>query len=261
MVATVQELTNISDEFTKKVDEIKKLPDRLNDRFDELKWKMPGAYWALTDTRDEAQKGLKTLISKLGEAVEGQLAPILFVNYAAKWQQVGAAVSAVNSIQNKPEVNLEGHWDGSAYKAFKTSQTYQAAAMSKITEMCEKVHDQLLIIAEEGRVLYKAIIDKLVTLLAQAGVTLAESATGVGLVWSVNTFNDAIITAVELVGEAMTGFLEIQAKSVVASNELANSINHPAGFFPDGQGKDRWPSPETGGYDNKDDDWKLDGEN
>ncbi|UGT66009.1 hypothetical protein LTT66_22155 [Nocardia gipuzkoensis] len=241
------------------MEEVKELPDRLNRRFDELKWKLPGAYLALTDVRDAAQDNLKTLMSKLGDAVEGQAAPILFVGYAANWQQVGANVSKVNNTQNDPRVNLEGYWDGSAYKAFKTAQTYQAAAMSKITEMCEKVHDQLLIIAEEGRALYKQIIDKLGTLLGQAATALAESSTGVGIIWSINSFNDAIVTAVELVVEAMTSFLELQAKSVIASNELANIINHPAGFFPDSEGKDRWPSPQVEGYDSKEDDWKLDG--
>ncbi|MEU2013965.1 MULTISPECIES: hypothetical protein [Nocardia] len=257
---TIDQLTAISDEFTRKVDEVKKLPGKLNDKFDDLKWILPGAYIALTDTRDAMQQDLKTLISKLGEAVEGQAAPILFVGYAAKWQQVGAAVSAVNNIQNKPDVNLEGYWDGSAYKAFKASQTYQSAAMSKATEMCEQVHEQLLTIAEEGRILYKQIIDKLGTLLANAAVAIGESATAVGLVWSINNFNDAIVTAVELVVEAMTSFLELQAKAMIASNELANIINHPAGFFPDAEGKDRWPSPQTDGYDSKDDDWKLDGD-
>ncbi|MEU7764241.1 hypothetical protein AB0B25_03850 [Nocardia sp. NPDC049190] len=253
---TKEELDGIVEDFRTKFDEVKKQPAELNDQFDNLKWVWPQAYWAYTDVRDEAQANLKKLIKKLEEVAEGIAAPFLFIDYAAKWQVVGSAVSRVNGIQSRPALSMEGHWEGTAYTKFKESRTYQSTAMTNITEMCQKVHTELLALAAEGRSFYKQIIDKLATLLAQLALALGEIASIAGAPWGIDKFNDAIVTAVELVAGTVTSFFELQSKVFISSNELKNIVNRPAGFPTGTDGKDHWPESVADGFDDKKE-WKL----
>ncbi|MGO4614794.1 hypothetical protein AB4305_00465 [Nocardia sp. 2YAB30] len=253
---TKEELDGIVESFRAKVDEVKKQPAKLNDKFDKLKWAWTQAYWMYTDVRDEAQENLKTLLEKLEEAAEGIAAPFLFIDYAAKWQQVGNNVSQVNNRQNDPKVNMEGHWEGTAYTKFKESRTYQATAMTNIADMSQKVHTELLTLAAEGRNFYKQIIDKLATLLAQLAIALEEIASVAGAPWGIDKFNDAIVTAVELVVGTITSFFELQSKVFISSNELKNIVNHPPGFPTGADGKDHWPDSVADGFDDKGE-WKL----
>ncbi|MEV6321644.1 hypothetical protein AB0M45_10660 [Nocardia sp. NPDC051787] len=259
---TQENLATLRDEFSQKVEELKGLPSKVNEGYDKLKIISLASYLALSHVRDEIQDNLKEVTSKIGEAVEGMFAPWLFVDYASKWQQVGALVGNAYGIQNREEYNLEGNWDGSAYKSYKESKTYQATAMTTVKDLCDKVHEKLLTIAEEGRIFYKAIIDKLATIIGEVGVFLAESigTGGAAVVWTVNDLNAAIVASVELIFEAITNFAEVQTKVWIASNELQNMIKSPVGLAVNAQGKDAWPSPNTNEYDSKDDDWHLDGE-
>lgn len=259
---TQENLAALRDEFSRKVDELEGLPAKVNEGFDKLKYVSLASYLALTGKRDEVQEKLKEIISKVGEAVEGMFAPWLFVDYASKWQVVGSTVSKAYGIQNREEYNLEGNWDGSAYKSYKESKNYQATAMTTIQGLCEKVHERLLVIAEEGRILYKGIIDKLATVIAEVLVFLEESSAtaGAAVVWTINDLNAAVVAAAELIVEAITNFAEVQTKVWIASNELENMIKSPVGMAINVEGKDTWPVPNTKEYDNKDDDWHLDGE-
>ncbi|MFE3617776.1 hypothetical protein [Streptomyces anulatus] len=259
---TQESLTTLREEFSKSVERLDEMPAEINEGFDRVRWVSMATYWALTDTRDEVQEQLKKLIEKIKEAVEGMFAPWLFVDYASKWQQVGSAVGAVYARQNSEEFNLEGNWDGSAYKSFKESRGYQAAAMTAIVTLCESVHDELLTIAEEGRVLYKALIDKLATVISAAVEFAAESAStaGAAVPFALPTANAAITAAVELVVELITNFAEVQTKVWIASNELQNMIRSPSGLSVDAHGNSVWPTPNTREYNDKDDGWELDGE-
>ncbi|WP_228000367.1 hypothetical protein [Nocardia australiensis] len=134
--------------------------------------------------------------------------------------------------------------------------------MTAITALCEKVHDNLLTIAEEGRTLYLALVEKLATVISEVVEFSSEAAAtfGVSVAVTVDTANAAITAAVELVVELITNFVRVQTKVWIASNELENMIQHPAGISVSPSGIDSWPAPNTKKYDDKDDGWKLDGE-
>ncbi|MFC9896630.1 hypothetical protein ACFVMC_23330 [Nocardia sp. NPDC127579] len=255
-----QKLAELRISFVDAEKKIRELPDQINDCFDEIKTKAFGIWLMFTDERDEIQEKLKKLISTLADLVQGAFAPWLFVDYADKWQQVGAAVGRVNGIQNDNKLDMEGQWDGSAYKSFKQSKLSQTTAMTTITGLCEKIHENLLTVAEEGRIMYKAVVDKLATVLAEVSVAIieTEATAGAAALWTVNNMNSAIVAAVELVVELVTNFAEVQTKVWIAQNELQNMIKAPVGLV-NSEGNAAWPSPEAQEYDNKDDDWRQDG--
>ncbi|MEV0356960.1 hypothetical protein AB0H71_12935 [Nocardia sp. NPDC050697] len=259
---TEENLRRIRDDFTENFDDLHDMPAKLNEGFDRVRTVSLASYFALTGLRDEIQEKLKEALAKLQEAAEGMFAPWLFVDYASKWQLVGATVGTAYGVQNKEDYNLEGNWDGSAYKSYKESKGYQSAAMETIRELCENVHEQLLIIAEEGRILFKALIDKMGTIISEIGVFALESAetAGAAVVWTINDLNAAIVAAGEAIVEFITNFLEVQIKVQIASNELENMIRAPKGLPPAADGTTQWPAPNTKEYDNRDDDWHLDGD-
>ncbi|MBF6396797.1 hypothetical protein IU438_13440 [Nocardia cyriacigeorgica] len=258
---TQETLATLRDEFSKKVEELDELPAKVNEAFDRLKWVSITTYYSWTVVRDDIQSDLSRIISEIKKAVEGMFAPWLFVDYAYKWQQVGTKVSHAYGMQNSEELNLEGNWDGSAYKSYKESKNFQANAMLAIKGLCDGVHEQLLIIAEEGRILYKGIIDKLATIISEVAVFAAQSAStgGAAVPFVIGDLNAAIVAGAELIVEAITNFAETQTKVWTASNELKAMVDHP-GAFANASGTDAWPSPNTKEYDNKDDDWHLNGE-
>ncbi|MFF2085284.1 hypothetical protein ACFVVM_16025 [Nocardia sp. NPDC058176] len=259
---TEESLTSIRTEFDNKVKKLDELPDLLNEGYDRLKWVNYVAYHSLSGMRDEIQAALKKLVEKIKDAVEGMFAPWLFVDYASKWQQVGNAVSKAYGIQNNEKYNLEGDWDGSAYKSYNTSKGYQATAMTTVADLCNKVHDQLLAIAEEGRSLYKALIDKLATVITNIVTFASESAASAGTMvpFTLPTCNAAVAGAVELAVEYITNFAEVQTKVWIASNELQNMIVSPQGLAISAGGSSVWPTPNSTEYDNKEDGWELDGQ-
>ncbi|MGV9749952.1 hypothetical protein [Nocardia farcinica] len=256
MAPTAESLTQLGNEIKDKADEIKKIPDALNDKLDEVRWKLPGAYLLASKVRDDMQDGLKALITSLEELIEGLFAPALFIEYGAAWLQVAGRAGLAVGHLNDPKISLEGQWEGNAYSAYKESRASQSAAAARVNQMCQDVNAQLLAISSAGRDLYVAVINKLATLLAQISVAVIESATVVGFVWSINTFNDAIVTCAELVAEVITNTFKEQAAVQIAANQLEFMINHPAGFVPDSRGNDHWPSTVKDRFDSRDDDWK-----
>lgn len=254
-------LAGIRDELTAKISEVKLVPDQLNDEFDKLRIVSLASYLMLTGTRDDMQEKLKQLLAKLEEFAEGMFAPWLFVDYGAKWLDVGTKVSAVNARVNDVAFNMDGNWDGRAYKSFNASKTAQMAAMTAITARCQQMNDQMLAIAEEGRVLYSNIIQNVGTMLAELAVGLGESAAtgGAALVWTVNNMNSAIVAAVDLVVAAFTDFIEVNVKVRIASNTLNSMVNDATGLSVDPAKKPVWPVTQTQEFDNKDDGWKQDG--
>jgi uncharacterized protein YukE len=251
-----KEYDDVKVAFESKFDEIKQLPSTLNDAVDRLKWIQVPIYLYVTEKRDDAQEHLKALIQKLEEAAEGILAPYLFIDYAADWQQISSHVSQASGAIGSPTVSLEGHWEGKAYSRFKDSREHQVAALTTASDMGQKIHTELLNLAQEGRNFYKAIVDKLATLIAQVGTALTEIGTVVGAPWGIEKFSDAIVTTVELLVESMTSFVEVQSKVAISSNELTNIIAHPAAFPSEGDGKDHWPASVAPGFSDKSD-WKL----
>jgi uncharacterized protein YukE len=258
---TPEILTKLREDYAKRLEEVKKVPDKINDTVDDLKWFSAPAYVIVTGVRDDIQAKLKELFKKLEEATEGMWAPWLFVDYANKWQVVGTDIADAYAYANNRRVNLEGRWDGSAYKAYKTTKESQQAAMQTMQNMCGKIHDELLIVAEEGRGLYTLIVNKLATIIANVATFVAETpaTAGAAAIWTVNNLNSAVVAAVELVVEAITKFVEVETKVWKASNELTNLIKHPIGIGISKDGKDQWPTTEGQQFDNKDDDWHLDG--
>ncbi|AXK87818.1 MULTISPECIES: hypothetical protein [Nocardia] len=251
------DLDKIVEDFNAKSDEWRKKPDELNDAFDKLKWAWPQMYWLKTDERDRIQENLKKLFDKIEEAAEGIAAPFLFIEYAAKWQTVGNAVGAVNGQQNRPEISLEGHWDGAAYKRFSASRTAQSTAMTTTSDIAQKIHTELLNLAAEGRAFYKGFVDRWTVLIAEAAVAIAEIASVVEAFWGVDRLAGVITAAVDHATQTITSFLELQSKVVIASNELRNIIMHPPAFPLGADGQDHWPSSVSTDFESPAD-WKLD---
>ncbi|MGI5220394.1 hypothetical protein [Nocardia sp. CA-290969] len=254
------ELAGIRERLIEQQGEVAGVPDRLNFVFDLLRGSSPAAYLMLTGQRDDVQEKLKQLMGKVEELVEGMFAPWLFIDYAAKWLEVGTKVSAANARVNDIAFNMDGNWDGSAYKAFTASKNAQSLAMTTVAGQCTKIHDELLVIAEEGRILYSNAIQNIGTMLAELGVGLGEAAAtaGTALIWSMNNINAAVVAAVDFVVAALTDFIEVQSKVVIASNKLNNMVNDATGLSAT-KTPPVWPTSQTQEFDNKDDDWKQDG--
>jgi hypothetical protein len=259
---TEASLAQVRNDFSKKVEEVKKTPDQINTAVDKLKRVAPLVYLKVSEVRDDIQETLATLFEKLKEAIEGMFAPWLFLDYAAKWQWIGAEVRGCSGMQGRRELNMEGRWDGSAYKSFKTTKESQQVAMATIDNMCTTIHDKLIAVAEEGQNLYYNIINKLATIVANVATFVEETTATVGIasIWTINNLNAAIVAAVELVAQALTDFIKVESKVYVARNDLKNLIRAPAGFDIAKSGSVTWPSSASDLYDNKADDWHQDGE-
>lgn len=137
-----KDYNEVKDDFEKKIEDIKKLPGELNDKVDRIKWISPAIYWAITDDRDDAQEQLKKLVNTLKEVGEGILAPLLFIDYAANWQEISGNISMANNAHNNTEVSLEGHWDGKAYTRYKDSKDHQATALTTAADSGQKIHTE-----------------------------------------------------------------------------------------------------------------------
>ncbi|WP_280420766.1 hypothetical protein [Nocardia carnea] len=257
---TEGDLAEIRDTFTAKVDEVKQLPDRINNEVDKLKFTSPGLYLLVTGKRDDSQEKLKELIDKLAQPLEGLFAPWLFVDYAAKWQALGVRVAGAAAVLNRQDLNMEGDWDGDAYKSYTASRSAQLGAIDGIKALCNQVHDELLAVAADGRTLYTNMINKLGTMLAEVGVALGEAAltAGASLAWGINNLNAAIVAAVELVVQFITDFAEVGTKVYLAIEHFKNMITNPVGMVSN-QGKSSWPTTESHEYDNQGDGWKQSG--
>ncbi|MFI5715944.1 hypothetical protein [Nocardia sp. NPDC051750] len=257
---TEEKLAEIRDLFIEKVEEVKQLPDRINHEFDNLRSSAPGLYLMLTGKRDDAQAKLKELLDELVPAVEGMFAPWLFVDYAAKWQALGAKVAGATATLNRHDLNMEGDWDGNAYKSYTASRTAQLAGVDGIKTLCNLVHDELLAVAEDGRVLYSNIINKLATMVGEVGIALGEAAStaGASLAWGVINLNNAIVAGFEMVVQAITDMGEVGTKVYLAIQHFNNMITNPAGMVAD-HGKTTWPTAEAQEYDNQDDNWAQSG--
>ncbi|WP_433757071.1 hypothetical protein [Nocardia sp. CA-135398] len=258
---TEASLAQLRNNFSQKVDEVKKTPDKINNAVDNLKYVAPLVYLKVSEVRDDIQETLAELFEKLKEAVDGMFAPWLFLDYAAKWQVIGSQVRSCNGMQGRRVLNMEGRWDGSAYKSFKTTKESQQAAMTSIENMCNTIHDKLITVAEEGQNLYLNIVNKLSTIVAQVATFAEETAgtAGVACIWTINNLNSAIVAAVELIVQALTDFVKTESKVYVASQELKNLVRAPSGFDVAKSGKVSWPSSASDLFDNKEDDWKQDG--
>ncbi|NKX88001.1 hypothetical protein [Nocardia coubleae] len=256
IVTSKDELTLITSEFEKQVEKWKAAPDKINETVDDLKWYNPSMWAAITSTRDSIQDQLVILLDKLNEAGEGIGAPFLFIDLAHSWTIAGNIVGKATNYTKDPEISLDGSWEGSAYDAFKAVRESQQTAMASTKEMCQKVHTELLTLAAEGRVFYKSIVDGTAPLLTEYGEGLTETATGVGALWGINKINDAVVNTVGLVTRTITGFIELQSKVVISSNELRGLTQHPAGFVTK-NGLDHWPGAVTDGYDQERDGWEA----
>lgn len=254
-------LAKVRQDFSTKVNEVKQTPDKINDAVDKLKFVAPLVYFKVSEVRDDIQETLADLFEKLEEAVAGMFAPWLFLDYAAKWQVIGASVRACSGMQNSSDYSMNGRWDGSAYKSFDTRKTQQQTAMDTVDGMCTTIHDKLITVAEEGQNLYLNLVNKLATIIANVATFVEETAAtaGVAAIWSVNNLNAAIVTAVELIVQLLTDFVKTEGKVYNAKQELKNLIRAPKGFDIVSSGKVSWPSSGKDLYDNKDDDWKQDG--
>lgn len=255
-------LAQVRDNFSRAVEEVKKTPDQINDAVDKLKYIAPLVYLKVSDVRDDIQDTLADLFEKIKQAVEGMFAPWLFLDYAAKWQWIGAEVRGCIGMQGRRELNMEGRWDGSAYKSFKTTKESQQAAMTTIDSMCTTIHDRLITVAEEGQNLYYNLTNKLATIIANVATFVEETGAtaGVASIWTINNLNSAIVATVELIAQALTDFVKVQSKVYVASNDLKNLIRAPSGFDVAKSGAVTWPSGATELFDDKGDDWHQDGE-
>lgn len=255
-------LAGIRVDFEEKVRELRTLPDKVSRGYEFLFPVSAVLYVAKKSDRDKIIDTLEEIDARIMEAVEGMFAPWLFLEYSAKWQDVAASVRDILSTVNHENYDLEGNWDGSAYKSYKESKGYQTSAMNAVESLCETMKEQLLAIAEEGRNLYSTLINKIVSVIGAVATFYSEAAGSLGTAvpLTLPTLNDAVVGAAELVGEALTGFIEVQSKVWIASNELTTMIRSPAGMSKNGSGADCWPSPNTKEYDSRDDDWKLDGD-
>ncbi|MGW4368730.1 hypothetical protein ACWEKT_24110 [Nocardia takedensis] len=258
---TETSLAQLRNDFSAKMDAVKRTPDQINDAVDELKYIAPLVYFKVSQVRDDIQDTLANLFKKLEQAVEGMFAPWLFLDYAAKWQVIGSQVRTCNGIQGSREYNMEGRWDGSAYKSFKTTKESQQAAMTGVENMCNTIHDKLITVAEEGQNLYLNIINKLATIISQVATFASETGAtaGAAAIWTINNLNSAIVAAAELVVQALTDFVKTESKVYVASQDLKNLVRAPSGFDIASSGKVTWPSSAGDQFDNKEDDWKQDG--
>lgn len=217
-------------DFKKAQDDWKKLPDKLNDSVDSLKWKAPPLYAMVTSKRDDAQEELKKVIDKFVEIGEGIAAPYLFIQYAADWQAVAGTVRGGENAQSNSAISLDGHWTGAAKDRYTASRTSQQQAMTTTAELCDKVHDQLISLARSGHALYTEIVKAIVGFYAKIVELIVDIAEIVGAL-------EAAGVVGQLAGQAFTAMADIFTAAVgnlqeqgIAANELKNLRNNPRGL-------------------------------
>ncbi|WP_405180340.1 hypothetical protein OG225_03180 [Nocardia sp. NBC_01377] len=216
--------------------EWKKMPDEINDTFDKLKVLSFALWWKLTDERDKANEHIQKLLDKLDEIMDGIDAPYLFIGYAADWQTVAGTIRGAKNTQNQATFILDGHWTGDAQLRYAASRTLQDTAMGTTQEMAEKVHEQLLKLAESGRNLYKAVVDAIGEFLTNIGSALVQIMGLVTAIEGASLMVDAAFSALDSANKLYTlAFNEIQGHKI-AANELINLTDNPNGL-PNNQ----WP--------------------
>ncbi|WP_280512277.1 hypothetical protein [Nocardia farcinica] len=251
MSITKEDFDSVAEAYRSHVDEWKQIPDRINDTFDKLKVLSFGMWLATTGDRDEAQAELQKLFDKFEEIGEGIEAPYLFIGYAADWQSVAGTIRGANNVQARPEYILDGHWTGKAQQRYAASRAAQEKAMTTTDQMCEKVHEQLLKVAESGRALYKSIVDALGTYITEVGSALTQILAVITALEGAGLLIDAVFNALNEANKIYTqAYNDIQGH-IIAANELINLTDNPLGL-PD----DRWPNSVATTFSNPGD-WKL----
>ncbi|MGQ4599239.1 hypothetical protein [Nocardia sp. R6R-6] len=250
-VVTKEDLDKAVDEFRNQFDEWKKMPDKINDTVNRLKWVYPAAWAYATGLRDDAQEKLKDLLDKLEEVLEGIGAPFTFVDYAAQWQAVAASVRTGFNEEDNPLYSLNGYWEGGAKERFANSKASQEKAMTSVHEMSRRVSTSLIDLAKSGLDLYRNIVDQISTYLTALAAAIEEVASVVliydGAPGMVRAVNDAFAVAAKLIGAAAS---QVQTQMIVA-NDFADVADNPWGLP-----GNKWPDALPGAYNNPKE-WKA----
>ncbi|MGV9336677.1 hypothetical protein [Nocardia sp. NPDC003726] len=248
---TKEKLDDAVERFRHQLDEWKKMPDKINDTVDNLKWYQPAVWAFVTPKRDAAQEWLQKLLEKMEEAHEGIQAPFTFIEYAAEWQSVASTIRGAGNEEGRPELSLDGHWTGVAKDRFAASKSSQEKAMTTADDMAKKVHDNLLTLATSGWELYKTIADELTGFLASL-VTALEQTGSVALAYQ-GAPNLVAVTnaAFVLVEKTLTATVGQVRTQMIIANEFKDIATNPWGFP-----GDRWPDSVSATF-NEPKDWKV----
>jgi hypothetical protein len=248
---TKEKLDEAVEMFRHQLDEWKKMPDRINDTVDHLKWYDTVVWAFVTHYRDEAQKWIEKLLEKMEEAHEGVQAPFTFIEYAAEWQSVASSIRGAGNEEARPELSLDGHWTGVAKDRFAASKSSQEKAMTTADDMAKKVHDNLLTLATSGWELYKTIADELTVFLASLITALEQTASVVLAYQGGPNMVAATNAAFILVEKTVTATVGQVRTQMIIANEFKDIATNPWGFA-----GDKWPDSVSGTF-NEPKDWKV----
>ncbi|MGW5384958.1 hypothetical protein [Nocardia sp. NPDC003963] len=230
------QLDNAIESLRTKIEEWRNIPEEINDTVDDLKYYAPVVWAFATKKRDEAQAKIETLLEKLDEILTGINAPFTFLGWAADWQIVGAKVRAASNAQNRPEVTVEGFWEGEAKNSYNTSKAAQDKAFTSAVEVCTKIETSMLNLSKSALDFYIKVADTLATYMANLSAALTEVASVVLAYEGAPGLVQAAADVLVLIEGLVTAMLNTVQSQMVEANALDNATDNPWGFY-----GDRWP--------------------
>ncbi|QNG20833.1 hypothetical protein G4H71_09605 [Rhodococcus triatomae] len=235
-MASKDQLDKATSDFEEAQKDWEGVPDRLNSAVNNLKWVSPTTWAAVTGTRDDAQAKLAELFDKLKEAAEGIAAPFTFVERKAEWNSIAATVRSARNHQSRPEVNLNGYWEGVAKDRYSAVQGYQDQALDTLETMCSKVSDSFEKLSDSAFEFYSNVVTGIVDYYSTVAAAIAKIPTIVGAPFAVSDIVDAVGAAVSLMVRLIADLLKVVKDQMTVANDLKNISDKPFGF-PD----DQWP--------------------
>lgn len=194
--------------------------------------------------RDEILAGIDTLRGHLSEALKGVAAPLKFIDDAAEWGKIKAAVIEAGNDADKQTLN--GYWEGFAFDRYDSAMSGQIAAAEAVGGMCDTVITRLEEMAKAGLDFYSGVVKAITGYVSSMAAAIGKVATIVAAPWG-------IADAVELVTGIVNTFVELAElaanliqNQLITANDLSTSV-----LAQNGIPGNKWPKATSDSYDDK----------
>lgn len=194
--------------------------------------------------REEILSGIETLRGKLGEALEGAAAPFKFIDDAAEWGKIKAAVIEAGNDADKQTLN--GYWEGFAFDRYDSAMNAQIAAAEAVAVLCDAVITNLEEMAKAGLGFYISVVKAVTEYVSAMAAAIGKVATIVAAPWG-------IADAVELITGIVKSFVEYASaaatviqEGLITATKLSTNLGAQNGIP-----GNKWPKATADQYDDK----------
>ncbi|MEV6557150.1 hypothetical protein AB0M22_15625 [Nocardia sp. NPDC051756] len=257
---TLDQLNSVLNDFSKKVEEIRNSPAKVDEAFREAaKWAAAAeggsafgvfgaaagyVYGSITEdditgkfqeNKEEIKRKIQTLLEKLQDAIDALKAPVAFLQASEEWINLQTEINeSRNWVLNKTD--LRSHWSGQSADAHFAAQQLQVTATDEASKICDTLSDALGTMADTTWSFYSTHVKDITGFLVDFTGALTKIATGVGAPWGVSDAIDALGDIIKKVVDYAldTGQALITQRTQV--KKMGSAIDNPKSFH-----QNKWP--------------------